>query len=293
MQDGVPGERSRRRWRTSCAASSRSRRRSCGASTAGTCAASSRRTSSATWRRTTRTATRRGCPGACACAIAFADLAGYTRMTEELGDEEAVLAVERFIEEVERSLPVERARREDDRRRGHGRRVGRRRDHRLGGRLPGRPRRPAPAAAHRAALRGGPLPRRRVLRPRGEPRGARRGARGRRRGARDPRRRRGRGQRPGPRAHRRGAPEGLRRRPPSCSSPTHAGDRSRSIASAPPGSSPPGAPVVVLLCGGRDSVCLLDVAVRIAGADAVDGAARQPRAARRGVRRRRGATAAS
>ena len=39
-------------------------------------------------------------------AIAFADLAGYTRMTEELGDEEAVLAVERFIEEVERSLPA-------------------------------------------------------------------------------------------------------------------------------------------------------------------------------------------
>ena len=38
-------------------------------------------------------------------SIAFADLAGYTRMTEELGDEEAVLAVERFIEGVERSLP--------------------------------------------------------------------------------------------------------------------------------------------------------------------------------------------
>ena len=32
---------------------------------------------------------------------------------------------------------------------------------------------------------------------------------------------------------------------------------------------PPGAPVVVLLSGGRDSVCLLDVAVRIAGADQV------------------------
>ena len=31
----------------------------------------------------------------------------------------------------------------------------------------------------------------------------------------------------------------------------------------------PGAPVVVLLSGGRDSVCLLDVAVRLAGADAV------------------------
>jgi adenylate cyclase len=38
-------------------------------------------------------------------AIAFADLAGYTRMTEEQGDEEAVSAVERFIESVEATLP--------------------------------------------------------------------------------------------------------------------------------------------------------------------------------------------
>jgi adenylate cyclase len=45
-------------------------------------------------------------PGRLRVAIAFADLAGYTRMTEELGDEEAVLAVERFTEEVERSLPA-------------------------------------------------------------------------------------------------------------------------------------------------------------------------------------------
>src|SRR4051794_38588232 len=40
-------------------------------------------------------------------AIAFADLAGYTRLTEEVGDEEAVSAVERFVEDVERSLPDE------------------------------------------------------------------------------------------------------------------------------------------------------------------------------------------
>ncbi|HSD78880.1 MAG TPA: adenylate/guanylate cyclase domain-containing protein [Solirubrobacteraceae bacterium] len=38
-------------------------------------------------------------------AIAFADLAGYTRLTEEAGEEEAVSAVERFIEDVEQSLP--------------------------------------------------------------------------------------------------------------------------------------------------------------------------------------------
>jgi adenylate cyclase len=40
-------------------------------------------------------------------AIAFADLAGYTRLTEELGDEEAVSAVERFVEQVELTLPEE------------------------------------------------------------------------------------------------------------------------------------------------------------------------------------------
>jgi adenylate cyclase len=38
-------------------------------------------------------------------AIAFADLAGYTRLTEEAGELEAVDAVERFVEAVERSLP--------------------------------------------------------------------------------------------------------------------------------------------------------------------------------------------
>lgn len=38
-------------------------------------------------------------------AIAFADLAGYTRLTEELGDEEAVGTVERFVEQVEVTLP--------------------------------------------------------------------------------------------------------------------------------------------------------------------------------------------
>ena len=38
-------------------------------------------------------------------AIAFADLAGYTRLTEEVGEEEAVSAVERFVEDVEHTLP--------------------------------------------------------------------------------------------------------------------------------------------------------------------------------------------
>jgi len=38
-------------------------------------------------------------------AIAFADLAGYTRLTEEAGEEEAVDMVERFVESVEDTLP--------------------------------------------------------------------------------------------------------------------------------------------------------------------------------------------
>ncbi len=38
-------------------------------------------------------------------AIAFADLAGYTRLIIERGDEEAVGTVERFVEAVEQSLP--------------------------------------------------------------------------------------------------------------------------------------------------------------------------------------------
>ena len=38
-------------------------------------------------------------------AVAFADLAGYTRLTEELGDEQAVDAVDRFVSAVEHTLP--------------------------------------------------------------------------------------------------------------------------------------------------------------------------------------------
>ena len=37
--------------------------------------------------------------------IAFVDLAGYTRLTEEAGEEEALDIVERFVESVESSLP--------------------------------------------------------------------------------------------------------------------------------------------------------------------------------------------
>jgi adenylate cyclase len=40
-------------------------------------------------------------------AIVFADLAGYARLTVERGDEEALAAVERFVEAVEQTLPPE------------------------------------------------------------------------------------------------------------------------------------------------------------------------------------------
>ncbi len=40
-------------------------------------------------------------------AIVFADLAGYARLTVERGDEEALAAVERFVETVEQSLPAD------------------------------------------------------------------------------------------------------------------------------------------------------------------------------------------
>jgi adenylate cyclase len=40
-------------------------------------------------------------------AIAFADLAGYTKLTEEQGEAQAVDAVERFVETVEHTLPID------------------------------------------------------------------------------------------------------------------------------------------------------------------------------------------
>jgi adenylate cyclase len=46
-------------------------------------------------------------PGRMRVVIAFADLAGYTRLTEEVGELEAVDAVERFVEAVEVTLPDE------------------------------------------------------------------------------------------------------------------------------------------------------------------------------------------
>ena len=54
-------------------------------------------------------------------AFCFVDLTGFTRYTEEEGDEEALDLVERFVETVEATLPAEALDREDDRRRGDDR----------------------------------------------------------------------------------------------------------------------------------------------------------------------------
>ena len=112
-------------------------------------------------------------------AIAFADLAGYTRLTEEVGEEEALDVVERFVEQVTETLP-------DDARviktigdevMVVGTDLSALVDWAVGFQTM---QTRAAAAAHRPARRLGPLPRRRLLRARREPRrrGWRRGRRG-------------------------------------------------------------------------------------------------------------------
>ncbi len=116
-------------------------------------------------------------------AIAFADLAGYTRLTEKEGDLEALGAVERFVDSVQTTLPERGSRDQDDRRRGDDRRLGRRRADRLGGRVSADAVTTA-AAADRDPLRCRAVSRRRLLRTRCEHRVARRSACRWRRGAR-------------------------------------------------------------------------------------------------------------
>ena len=123
-------------------------------------------------------------------AIAFADLAGYTRLTEEAGEEQALDVVERFVEAVEETLP-------DDARVIKtigdevmivGADAGALVDWAVGFQALKPGERPLPRIGiHYGAVA---LPRRRLLRPRGQPRLARRRARRRRRGAGHARRRR-------------------------------------------------------------------------------------------------------
>ena len=121
-------------------------------------------------------------------AIAFADLAGYARLTVERGDEEAVGAVERFVEAVEQTLPLDAR---VIKTLGDEVMVVGSDPAALTGwavELQSRHRRRRAAAADRHPLRRGAVPRRRLLRARRQPGGARGRAGRRRRGARDARR---------------------------------------------------------------------------------------------------------
>ena len=96
-------------------------RRSWTTSTSASCSTSSSRTSSATWRPTSTTSALD--LGRLRVAIAFADLAGYTRLTEEEGEEEAVERGRALRRGGRADAARRRARHQDDRRRGHGRRL--------------------------------------------------------------------------------------------------------------------------------------------------------------------------
>ena len=149
--------------------------------------------------------------GRISMAFCFVDITGFTRYTEEEGDEEALDLVERFVDTVEETLPSEAT---------IVKTIGDEvmivspdpvtlTEWAVGflGDL-----RRAPAAAHRGPLRRGRVPRRRLLRQGRQPRPPRRRARGRRRGdghalgrGRDRRLRL-----PRLRADRRGGPQGAR-----------------------------------------------------------------------------------
>ena len=224
-------------------------------------------------------------------AIAFADLAGYTRLTEEEGELEAVDAVERFVEAVETTLP-------DDARviKTIGDEVmivgadpgG---ADRLGGRLPAAVywQRVRPyLRADRDPLRGCAVSRRRLLRSRRQHRLARRRPLGGRRGARHAAGGGASGVTPRVRADRRGAAEGVHRVDrdlPRAPASEEGEERADLMLERGPGRGPArrrAAPVVVLLSGGRDSVSLLDLAVQDRRRRRGQRAARQLRAARRG-----------
>ena len=175
-------------------------------------------------------------------AIAFADLAGYTRLTEEAGEEEALDVVERFVESVEATLPDEArvVKTIGDEVMVVGADPATLVDWAVGFQQLNAGQRPLPRIGVHAGdtlYRDGDYYGRAVnLAARGRPRSGRRGAgdrRGRRGGRRPPR----------VRADRRGQAQGLQR-----SHRALPGERA--------------AMIVVLLSGGRDSVCLLDLLLR-------------------------------
>src|SRR6185503_20321595 len=113
------------------------------------------------------------------------------------------------------------------------------------------------------------LPRRRLLRARGQPGRAGRGARGGRRGPGDADRRGELGAAPGVRHHRRGQAQGVLRADRAVPRAAGGGMTDLRERVAATGLLEAGRPVVVLLSGGRDSVCLLDLATTLAGPGAV------------------------
>jgi adenylate cyclase len=122
---------------------------------------SSSRTSSATWRSTSRA--RSTLAGGCALRSRSPTSRATRGLTEELGDEIAVDAVERFTEAVENTLPDDAAvvKTIGDEVMVVGSDVGRSPTGRSASSSSSRR---APAAAHRHAPRRGHLPRRRLLR---------------------------------------------------------------------------------------------------------------------------------
>ena len=218
-------------------------------------------------------------------AIAFADLAGYTRLTEEAGEEEALEVVERFVEHVDRDAP-------DDARviKTIGDEV------MVVGTTPRRS--PTGPSASRscttsARCRGSACTRAACSTATATTTAARSTSPS-RVGARatggevlvtrevmDAA-----GRHLAVRAASARSAQGLRRGRPSCSSPGRGAMSAatrRGARRAPRGLL--GGPVVVMLSGGRDSVCLLDLARAVAGAGGARPA-RQLRAARRGRRGR-------
>ena len=205
-------------------------------------------------------------------AIAFADLAGYTRLTEEVGEEEALEVVERFVELVGETLP-------DDARviKTIGDEV----------MVVGTD---ASALARLGASGSSSWPPSARCRASASTPAARSTATATTSGARSTSRRGSARGRPAARCWSRA--RSRRRRAGTSRSSRSARSSSRASTSATElflaramsgrrGRVPRGllaGPVVVLLSGGRDSTCLLDLAVRLAGP--VCGAARQLRAAR-------------
>ena len=140
--------------------------------------------------------------------IAFADLAGYTRLTEEAGEAEAHGAVERFVEAVEITLPDEAriVKTIGDEVMIVGPDPATLTDWAVGFQE-FYVERPLPRIG--VHVRRDALPRRRLLRARGQPRRPGRGARGGRRGARHPARGGGGRLPPRVRPDRRGQAQGL------------------------------------------------------------------------------------